>query len=262
MALKAIIDSLDSVEEQYRSLYEEKDSKFVPVVEGIETHPGAAALKSALDRVRGEKGTLSEKLTTAESRLEGLPEDFDADAYETLRTQAEGKEPPKVDERHERQKTELEKKHGIEKAKLERRNAKLDATLRKTLIDDGLTKALIDAGVSKEFLPAAKALLKERGAIKLVEEDDEFHVFADDGVDERTPLKKFVADWSADEGKHFVAKATGGDAKGGDGRTFTDTPWDSSNGKRPNLTKQQQLIQKNSAKARQMAQTAGVTPTW
>lgn len=62
MALKAIIDSLDSVEEQFRSLYEEKDGKFVLIIEGIESHPRAAAPKSALDRVRGEKRTISEKL--------------------------------------------------------------------------------------------------------------------------------------------------------------------------------------------------------
>ena len=52
MALKAIIDSLDSVEEQFHALYEEKDGKFVLNVDGIEAHPGAAALKAALDRVR------------------------------------------------------------------------------------------------------------------------------------------------------------------------------------------------------------------
>ena len=45
MALKAIIDSLDSVEEQFRALYEEKDGKYVLQIEGIEAHPGAQSLK-------------------------------------------------------------------------------------------------------------------------------------------------------------------------------------------------------------------------
>ncbi|WP_103171594.1 hypothetical protein [Paracoccus sp. SY] len=259
MALKAIIDSLDSVEEQHRSLYEEKDGKYVLAIEGLEAHPGAAALKSALDRVRSEKRALSEKLTGAEARLTGLPDDFDADEYDRLRAAAEGKEPPALDERLERQRTELEKKHGAEKAKLEGRIAKLDGTLRKTLVDDGLTKALIDAGVSKDFLPAAKALLKERGAVKLIEEDDEFQVLADNGIDDRMPLAKFVTDWAADEGKHFVAKPTGGDAKGGDAKRFTDNPFDPKN---PNRTKQQELIIANDAKARQMAEAVGVKPYW
>jgi hypothetical protein len=259
VALKAIIDSLDSVEEQYRALYEDKDGKFVLAIEGIESHPGAAALKSALDRVRGEKRTLSEKLTTAESRLTGLPDDFDADEYERLKTVADGKEPPALDERLERQRTELEKKHGTEKAKLEGRITKLDSTLRKTLVDDGLTKALIDAGVSKDFLPAAKALLKERGAVKLIEEDDQFQVLADNGIDDRMPLAKFVTDWAADEGKHFVAKPTGGDAKGGDAKRFGDNPFAKETF---NRTRQQELIAQNDAKARQMAEAAGIKPYW
>ena len=251
MALKAIIDSLDSVEEQYRDLYEEKDGKYVLAVEGIEAHPGAASLKNALDRVRTEKRTLSEKLTAVEGRLDGLPEDFDADEYERLKGAAEGKEPPKIDERLDRQKAELEKRDA--------RISKLDSTLRKSLVDDGLTKALIDSGVSKEFLSAAKALLKERGAVKLIEENDEFQVLADDGIDDRMPLSKFVANWVGDEGKHFVAKATGGDAKGGEAKRFTENPFDPKN---PNRTKQQELIVQNDTRARQMAEAVGVTPYW
>jgi hypothetical protein len=260
VALKAIIDSLDSVEEQYRSLYEEKDGKFVLIVEGIESHPGAAALKSALDRVRGEKRTLSEKLTAAESRLEGLPEDFDADAFETLRSQAEGKEPPKIEERLAAQKTQLEAKFAKDREKIEARANKLDGTLRRVMVDDGLTKALLDAGIDKGFLPAAKALLKEKGQIKLVEDDDAIQVFADDGVNDRTPLTDYVRAWaSLDEGKPFIAKATGGDAKGGDGKRFTDNPFDPKN---PNRTKQQELIVQNDAKARQMAEAVGIKPYW
>jgi hypothetical protein len=260
VALKAIIDSLDSVEEQYCSLYEEKDGKFVLVVEGIERHPGAAALKSALDRVRGEKRTLSEKLTAAETRLEGLPEDFDAEAFETLRTQAEGKEPPKIEERLAAQKTQLEAKFAKDREKLEARANKFDGTLRRVMVDDGLTKALLDAGIDKGFLPAAKALLKEKGQIKLVEDDDAIQVFADDGVNDRTPLTDYVRSWaSLDEGKPFIAKATGGDAKGGDGKRFTDNPFDPKN---PNRTKQQELIVQNDAKARQMAEAVGIKPYW
>ncbi|RVM02683.1 hypothetical protein [Sinorhizobium meliloti] len=263
MAIKAIIDSLDSVEEEYRSLYEEKDGKFVLAIEGIESHPGAAALKAALDRVRGEKRTLSDKLTAAESRLEGLPEDFDREAFETLRQQAEGKEPPKIEERLAAQKTQLEAKFAKDRERLEARANKLDSTLRRVMVDDGLTKALLDAGIDKNYLPAAKALLKEKGQIKLVEDDVAIQVFADDGVNDRTPLSDYVRSWAGqDEGKVFVAKPTGGDAKGGDGRQFSDNPWDSSNGKKPNLTKQQQLVQENPSKARQMAQAAGVTPNW
>lgn len=260
MALKATIDSLDSVEPQLHDLYEEKDGRYVLAVEGIEQHPGTQSLKAALDRVRGEKRALSDKLTAAEARLEGLPDDFDADTYETLRQQAEGKEPAQLDERLNAQKTQLEAKFAKEREKLEARAAKLDGTLRRVMVDEGLTKALLDAGIDKTFLPAAKALLKERGQIKLIEDDDAVQVFADDGVNDRTPLAEYVRAWATqDEGKPFIAKATGGDAKGGSAMRFSENPFDPKN---PNRTKQQELIVQNDAKARQMAEAAGVKPYW
>lgn len=267
MALKSVIDDLDSVEEQYRDLYTEQDGKYVLDVDGIEAHPGAVSLKNALDRVRGEKRTLSDKLTAAESRLTGLPDDFDAEAYEDLRSRAESggeADEGKIAERLERQKAAIEGRWSRDLEAEKNRSKKLDAALRRSLVDDGLTKALIDAGISKEYLAASKALLKEKGAIRLVEEDDEFHVYADNGIDERTPLTKFVSDWTGtDEGKPFVAKATGGDARGGQGQRFAENLWDTQGGKvKPNLTKQQEFIAANPEKARQMAQAAGVTPNW
>lgn len=264
MALKAILDSLDSVDAAHRDLYEERDGKFVLQVEGIEQHPGAAAVKAALDRVRSEKRAVTDKLAAAESRLEGLPDDFDADAYETMKARADGNEPAKLDERLAAQRANLEKGFAKEREKLEGRAAKLDGTLRRVMVDDGLTKALLDAGVDKTFLPAAKALLKEKGQIKLVEDDDAIHVFADDGVNDRTPLTDYVRSWAGqDEGKPFISKPTGGDAKGGEGGRFGDNPFDTKGGSvRPNLTKQQELIAANPEKARQMARAAGITPSW
>lgn len=258
MALKALLNDLDGLSPEIAALYDEKDGGFVLAIEGLDQHPGAAALKAALDRVRGERRALSDKLTVAESRLDGLPDDFDAAEYERLKATDSG-EAPKIDERLERQRADLEKKHAAEKAKLDGRIAKLDGTLRKTLVDEGLTKALIEAGVSKDFLPAAKALLKERGAVKLIEEDDEFQVLADNGIDDRMPLPKFVADWASDEGKHFIAKPTGGDAKGGDAKRFADNPFAKDSF---NRTKQAELIDANPGKARQMAEAAGVRPNW
>lgn len=260
MALKATIDSLDSIEPALHDHYEERDGKYVLSLEGIEQHPGTQSLKAALDRVRGEKRAIAEKLTVAESRLDGLPDDFDADTYETLRQQAEGKDAPQLDERLNTQKAQLEAKFAREREKLEARAAKLDGTLRRVMVDEGLTKSLLDAGIDKTFLPAAKALLKEKGQIKLVEDDDAIQVFADDGVNDRTPLADYVRAWATqDEGKPFIAKPTGGDAKGGSAMRFAENPFDPKN---PNRTKQQELIVQNDAKARQMAEAAGVKPYW
>lgn len=260
MALKAKVDSLDSVEAEFHALYEEKDGTYVLAIDGIDQHPGAQALKSALDRERTQRRTLSEKLTAAEARLDGLPDDFDADAYEALRQQADGKEAPQLDERLNAQKAQLEAKWAKEREKTDAERAKLRSTLNRVMVDEGLTKALLDAGVDKTFLPAAKALLKEKGQIKLVEDDDDVQVFADDGVNDRTPLTDYVRAWATqDEGKPFIAKPTGGDAKGGNAPRFADNPFAKDSF---NRTKQAELINENPIKARQMAEAAGVRPNW
>jgi hypothetical protein len=103
------------------------------------------------------------------------------------------------------------------------------------------------------------ALLKSKGAVKLVEEDGEFKAQVETDMGPM-PLSNYVKDWAGgDEGKIYVKKPTGGDATGGNGQKFTDNPFDPKN---PNLTKQQELIAANDAKARQMAQAAGVKPYW
>jgi hypothetical protein len=267
VALKAIVTDLNSVEEPLRALYEQKDDQYILMIDGIEEHPEAKAVKNALDRVRTEKRTIGEKLTKLESRIQGIPDDFDAEAYEELKSKAEGttNDDTKIAERLERQKATLEAKHARELETERSKTGKLDAQLRRVMVDDGLTKAMIDAGVSREYLAAAKALLKERGQVKMVEEEDgTYQVFADNGIDEKTPLTKFVSDWiGTDEGKVFATKAKGGDAPGGNGRNLGENPWDTQGGKvRPNLTKQQEFIKSNPEKARQLAQAAGVQPNW
>lgn len=262
MALQTILDTLDDVPEALHAEYKEVDGKFVLDIDGIDAHPAVVNLKTAHERVKADKKKAVDELTTAKSRLEGLPDDFDADAYETLVQQAEGKAPPKTDEQVAQVRQQLERKHQADLAKKDERIATLEGAVTKATIDDGLSKALDEAGVDPAFKPGAMALLKSKGAVKLVEDDGQFaaQVETDMGP---MPLSSYVKDWAGgDEGKIYVKKPTGGDAPGGNGQKFADNPWDSSNGKKPNLTKQQALISENPAKARQMAQSAGVTPNW
>ncbi|MBM3604268.1 MAG: hypothetical protein FJX25_05800 [Alphaproteobacteria bacterium] len=262
MALKTILDSLDDVPEALHGEYKEIDGRFVLDLEGIDVHPTVVNLKNAHERQKQTNRTLQTDLTTAKARLEGLPDDFDADAYETLKQQAEGKAPAKTDEQVAQIRQQLERKHQAELAKKDERIGTLTGAVNKLSIDDGLSKALDEAGVDPAFKPGAMALLKSKGAVKLVVEDGHFKAQVETDMGPM-PLANYVRDWSgSDEGKIYVKKPTGADAQGGTGGRFTDNPWDSSNGKNPNLTKQQQVISENPAKARQMAQAAGVTPNW
>jgi hypothetical protein len=269
VALKAILENLDSVEPQFHDLYDEKDGKFVLQVEGIEQHPGAAAVKAALDRVRGEKRTLSEKLTAAENKLADIPDDFDAEEWLSLKAEAPDPNDPdkkKPSDEHlqsqkrlfEQRIANMETKHAGEMKAKDGEIAERDGVIEAVLVEDGLTKALVEAGISKEYLKAARAMLKP--SVRVVREDDGTRravVETDMGEDD---VGKFVLNWAqSDEGRVFVAKPTGGDAKGGNGRSLGENPFDPKN---PNKTKQQELIVANDAKARQMAQAVGVTPYW
>ena len=262
MALKTILDSLDDVPEALQGEYKEVDGKFILDIEGIDAHPSVVNLKTAHERQKTTNKTLQTDLTSAKARLEGLPDDFDVDAYEALKATAEGKAPAKTDEQVAQLRIQLDRKHQSEMAKKDDRILVLEGAVSRATIDDGLSKALDEAGIDPAFKPGAMALLKSKGAVKLVEEDGTFKATVETDMGPM-PLAGYVKDWSgSDEGKIYVKKPTGGDAGGGTGQKFADNPWDSSNGKKPNLTKQQDLISENPSKARQMAQAAGVTPNW
>lgn len=260
MALKAILETLDDVPEEIKKEYKEQtlDGKvcYVLDVEGVDTLPSVKNLKTAHESVKKDKRELTAKLQTAEEKLEGLPEDFNAQAYEELKAKAEGKEPPKTDEQVAQVRRQLEEKHNRELGKKDERIIKLEAKLNRTIVDDALTSALVEAGVAKEFLAAAKAMLKDKGIIKLKEEDEEFkaNVETDMGP---MDIAAFIKDWTAsEEGKVFVTKPAGGGASGSDGRKTDENPWAKDT---VSLTKQGQIVRENKDKARTMMKAAGKT---
>ncbi len=267
MPLKSVIevegDIPDALKEFYKSTTIAGKPMFVLTVEGITEHPDVLNLKTAHEKVKATNRSLSTELTTVKERLEGLPEDFNAEAYETLKTTAEGKAPAKTDEQVAQIRAQLEKKHATELAKKDDRVKTLEGTINKLTVDDGLSKALDAAGVAPAFKPGAMALLKSKGSVKLVEEDGDFKAIVDTDMGPM-PVAKYVQDWSGtDEGKIYIKKATGTDAPGGNGQQIGENPWDTQGGKiKPNLTKQNEFAKANPEKARQLAKAAGVTPTW
>lgn len=276
MALATILETLDDVPEALHAEYREQEipnvgKRFVLDLVGVDTHPVVRNLKTAHDRVKQERDRLRTDLEGSAARLAGLPDDFDPAEYLRLKqAEADGKG-GKIDERLEAQRRDLDRKREEAERRLndeiktrEERIAFLDSNVNRITIDDGLTRSLIEAGVSKEYLGAAKALLKEKGVIKLVEEDGVFKAIADTDTLGEVPLPQFVTEWTTgEEGRAFVPKPTGGDAKGGNGKTLGENPWDTQGGKvRPNLTKQNELVATQPERARQLAKAAGVTPTW
>ena len=79
MTLAKTVDSLDSVDEQYRELYTETDDGFVLDVEGGFEDVGG--LRSALDAERAARAKAEKR---ARKASEMLPEGFDPDRYKEL----------------------------------------------------------------------------------------------------------------------------------------------------------------------------------
>lgn len=127
-------------------------------------------------------------------------------------------------------KSEIEKLSGAVKSK--------DAALQKFLLDGGLTDALAKAKVKPEYMDAAKALLREKAAIK-VDGENYLAVMGD------KPIFDAVKEWAtSDAGKHFVLADgnSGGGAQGGGqnaaNKTISRTEWDGkSHAERSSLAK-------------------------
>ena len=259
MALKSIVDDLADVPEAFHGEYKEQKigdkTVFVLDVEGVDAHPTVVNLKTAHERQKQANKTLTTDLNAAKARLEGLPEEFNAEEYERLVAAAAGKDGPKPDEQVARVRDQLERKHAAELGKKDDRIKSLEGVINRTLVDDGLNSALDAAGIDPKFKRAARATLKETGLIKLVEEDGQFSAIVDTDMGPM-PLDKYVADWAAgDEGKVFVAPAKLDDAPGSHRNRNTEiNPYAKD---RWNKTEQGRLMMTDRNKAERLARAAG-----
>lgn len=234
MALKAVLDNLESVDDALRPFYKELDKKFVLDVDGVDDHPGVRALKNAYETTKAERAEARAKLGEYETKIRELPQDFDAAKWHEWKVAAEeGKQ--KKDERveeitrlHEARLEALKTQFASEKTELERSLGSLNGELDSMVRDNELTDLLIKARVAEDFLPAAKLLVGQKVKTQL------------DGNGRRQnlvetnigpmPLKDFIPTWAASDGKPYIAKGTGVDAPGGSrmggGKTITRADFD------------------------------------
>ncbi len=154
MALKAVVDAIDSVPEAVRGLYKETEGKFLLDVEPVEGY--------ALEDISGLKNTLGKELTLRK-RLEKDVQrfkDIDPDkAREALAKLEElgnfdpAKDADKiVNERLEAAKRQIVEKHGEEIKTREGRIGALTKTVEALLVDQVATAALAEAKGSVELL--------------------------------------------------------------------------------------------------------------
>jgi len=262
MGIKALLESLDNVPAELHDLYEEKDGKFVLDLEDdIKTHPSVSALQNAYKTEQTRRKDLTRERDALKVRLDGLPDDFDATAYEELIAQAEAGDGGKPDEQVEKVRTQmqnkiaaLEKKHEVELGKKDEQIAAMSSTLERHIIDGGLSAAMDEANIDPKHKKKLAPYLKASGKIKIVEDDGTYNAVVETDMGETT-ISKFVSDWAgSDDGKEYVSKASGLNANGSDSRRIEGNPFAKQNWSK---TEQGQMIRSDRGKAERLAKAAG-----
>jgi hypothetical protein len=187
MALKALLDTLDGVDDAIKPFYTERDGKFALAVDGVDDHPDVANLRNAYARTKEDR----EKAKTEAATLKAQIAELQKGAPDTAATQA------KI--------TQLQEQLDAAAAKATEWQTKFTGVTR----DQALANALQTAGITNPtFLKAAQAMLA--GTVKL---GDDGTAYAETGMGPKV-LGDFVKGWAAQDGKDFVTPPKGGDARG------------------------------------------------
>lgn len=272
MAVKTILQDLSEAPESMRDEYQQKEiggkSVFVLNVEGVDDHPAVVNLKSAFERIKADKQTLSRELSEAKAKASGLPDDFDADEWDRLRSEDEARrnDPGGNDTRAQIDAAVSAAKAGFDKsllrakkdaeAAIAERDAKiaaLEGELNAGLVGGGLRQALLNIGVKKGLIDAAAAKFER-----------EVEVVVEDGkrVARMKPefgggdVESYFKNWAnSDESKDFIDPARGDDESGSrSNRSVTDNPF---SGKSWSKTAQAAVLRADRGKAERLAKAAG-----
>ena len=189
MALKALLETLESVDDAVKPFYAERDGKFVLDVDGVDDHPDVANLRNAYARTKEDREKNKGEVATLKQQIAELQKG----APDTAATQA------KI--------AQLQEQLDAATAETADWRTKFTGITR----DQALSNALQSAGITNPtFLKAAQAMLA--GTVKL---GDDGTAYVDTGMGPKV-LGDFVKGWAAKDGKDFVTPPKGGDARGGD----------------------------------------------
>lgn len=266
MALKAVLDNIDDLDEVLKGEYTEKEGKFYLEIAEINAHPQVIALKNAHERQKQINAEAKTKITELEGKVAALPVDFSVDEWNRLLALDDGETDPakrkaKQDERLTQLRTTYEQQINALKEKYNTDIAAKDAVIdgerslrARDSADLALDKAMDKANIDPKFRTAVRALHKS--SIKhQIEDDGAVRVYFESDLGEVDP-EQFLNSWSqSDDGKIFVSVATGPAGQGGKGggsgianNPFTPQFW--------NKTEQARL-RSDPAKGERYAKAAG-----
>jgi hypothetical protein len=265
MGLKAIHDTVDEIDEPFRSLYTERDGKFhLSGVEGVKTQADIDRLQGALTKERNDHKTVKDRLDKFAAFGEVDPSEILAklDRLPELEAAAAGKlDEDKIKELAENRvnvataplKRDLEKIAKERDTVTQERDVLRD-TLRSRDIKDAVLSAVLKAKVTETAIDDVLML-----ADRVFEVNEDGTITAKDGMG--------VTPGSTPEGwlqemqpkrPHWWPASQGGGAGGGNGPGggFADNPWAADQW---NMTKQGQIYNQDPKKAEHMAKLAGTT---
>jgi hypothetical protein len=197
MALKAVLETLEGVDDAIQSFYTEANGKYVLSVEGVDDHPEVANLRNAYSRTKEDREKAKSEAQTLKAQIEELRKT----APDTAATQARLAQMQEQLEAATAQANEWQSKY-VGKAR-----------------DEALLQSLMAAGVVDPGLQeGAIALLSRK--VKLGD-DGTPYVESDMGP---KVLGDYVKAWASGAGKSYVSPASGGGATGSKGGTTGRKP--------------------------------------
>lgn len=208
MAVRAVLESLEGVDEALQGLYAEKGGKYVLQVEGINAHPDVANLKSAYEKTKRDLKDAKDTLGT----FDGV--DLEEIAQLREKAAAGGKPDPEEMEKLRKQIADSARKEF--ERELAKRDEELTTTrslLERRVVDGDLSAALEKVGVK----PAARRIIldhfKARGP-KVVADGEQGPVAMFETEMGPQSAAALIESWAkSEEAQEFLA-ATG---KGGSG---------------------------------------------
>lgn len=220
MGLKAVLDSIEGVDDAVRSLYKSGEGgKYVLDVDDYDAHPSVRALKNAFESQKGAFTESKTKLSAAEAKLAELPDDFDAARWLEFKAGAEktkgekDKEVANLQQLHEARLDAMKKEYEAKLAESTSAIAQRDDMIDRTARDTELTSLLVKHHVKEDLLDGAKLLIGSKVKTNRGEDGSRINVVPTNIGD--LPLSDYLKSWVDGDGKPYIATATGPNAAGG-----------------------------------------------
>lgn len=265
MALKAIVDTLDGLDEHVAALYTQRGDKFeiaveIPGIEGIKSFTDFGNLNKALQKERADHKAIKERFAPLGDRkadeiltiLDRVPELElkAAGAIDDAKLEGivEGRIKSKI--------APIERERDTFRTELIASQQLIDAYKQRDIqrtIGDSVRSASTKMKVVDTAMEDV-ALLAER--VFTIDEDGKVVTKDNVGVTPGITAEVWLNEMQ-NRRPHWWGPSGGGGAPGSSGgRTFTSNPWSA---EAWNLTEQGKIYNENSARAEQMAKSAGTT---